>query len=203
MIRTLIADDHQIVAEGLMGVLEGHDEVKVLGHVENGQEVLDFLMHHRVDVIVMDINMPVMDGITCSKKVKAAYPNTRIVILTMYAQKSFIEEIVKIGIDGCLLKSNSSDELIESIRRVHTGKSYYDLINEFSSNEEEVKKFKLSEREIEIIQLLSDGLTSSDIGEKLFISEYTVKTHRKNILRKLGLHSTSQLIQFSVNNQII
>ena len=121
----------------------------------------------------------------------------------MYAQKSFIEEIIQIGIDGCLLKNYTGKELADAIDRVHAGKSYYDQIQSFTAKEEEVKQYKLSEREIEIIKLLAEGLSSNQIGDRLFISQHTVKTHRKNILKKLELHNTSELIQYSLNNGII
>jgi DNA-binding NarL/FixJ family response regulator len=109
--------------------------------------------------VVLDTNMPVMDGITCARKIKQKFPHTKVLILTMYAQKSFIEEIVKIGVDGCLLKSNTARELGEAITRVVTGKLYYDMIT-FVVEKEEVMQFKLSSREIEIVRLLAQGLTS-------------------------------------------
>ena len=123
--------------------------------------------------------------------------------VTMYPQNSFIEEIVKIGVDGCLLKNNTGTELIDAIHRVMSGRQYYDRLSQFNSDENEVAQFKLSVREIDIIKQLSLGLTSQEIADKLFISEHTVKTHRKNILKKLDLKNSSQLIQFATSNQLI
>ncbi len=202
-VKILIADDHQIVIDGLKLVLSSQENFEVAGEASNGVEVLDFLAKTRVDIVVLDINMPEMDGIKCAKKVKELYPKTKVIILTMYAQKSFVEEIIKIGIDGCLLKNNTGKELSDAIARVHSGKSYYDQIQNFSKDESKTKEYPLSDREIEIIRKLSDGLTSSQISEALFISLHTVKTHRKNILRKLDLHSSSELIQYALNNGII
>ena len=147
--------------------------------------------------------MPIMDGITCSRKIKSFDKEVKIIVLTMYAQKSFVEEIVKIGIDGCLLKSNTGRELTEAILKVQSGKPYYDQIGLFDSKEEAIKKHKLTDREVEIIRGLANGLTSETIGEELFISEHTVRTHRKNILKKLGLHNSSELVQYALNNGII
>ena len=198
----LIADDHQIVIDGLKLVLSSREDFNVAGEASNGLEVLEFLSQNKADVVVLDINMPEMDGIKCAKKIKSLYPEIKIIILTMYAQKSFIEEIVKIGIDGCLLKNNTGKELSDAIARVTSGKSYYDQIQNFSK--EEVKQnYTLSDRELEIIRKLGDGMTSSQIASELYISEHTVKTHRKNILRKLDLHSSSELIQYALNNGII
>lgn len=202
-VKILIADDHKIVIDGLKLILSANEHFEVVGEVENGQEVLDFLEKQRVNIVVLDINMPVMDGITCAKKIKAQYKHVKVIILTMYAQKSFIEEIIQIGIDGCLLKNNTGKELADAIDRVHSGRSYYDQIQSFSSDKEEVKQHKLSERELDIIKCQAEGLTSSQIADKLFISLHTVKTHRKNILRKLNLHNSAELIQYALNNGII
>jgi len=202
-IHVLLADDHIIVLEGLQAVLNSQQGIEVSGSVNNGEDVLSFLSKQTVDVVVLDINMPVMDGLKCAQKIKELYPKTKIIILTMYAQKSFIEEILRIGIDGCLLKSNSGRELSDAIIRVVSGKSYFDLIHSFNSTENPIAQFKLSEREIEIVKLLCEGLTSLEIANKLFIADETVKTHRKNILKKTGVHNTSQLMQFALNNRII
>jgi DNA-binding NarL/FixJ family response regulator len=201
-ITVLLADDHRIVLEGIKAVLNDYPEINVIGAVENGEEVLAFLKQQHAQVVVLDINMPVMDGLTCARRLKNLYPNIKIIMLTMYAQKSFIEEIIKLGIDGCLLKSNTGKELGEAIQRVYTGKAYYDRIQNFTITEKETTH-KLSEREIEIIKLLAQGLTSFEIAEKLFIAEHTVKTHRKNILRKINAHSTNELVQFALNAKLI
>ena len=202
-IHVLLADDHRIVLEGIKAVLKDYPAIHVVAEVENGEEVMEFLKKQSVHVVVLDINMPKMDGLTCARRIKAQSPSTKIIILTMYAQKSFMEQIIALGIDGCLLKSNTGKELGEAIMRVVSGKSYYDMIQSFAADQEEAGSAKLSEREIEIIKLLAQGLTSFQIAEKLFIAEHTVKTHRKNILRKIDLHSTSQLVQYALNNKII
>ncbi len=202
-IRTLLADDHTMVLEGLRAVLKSYEEIDVCGEARNGQEVLDFVRDNPVDVVVLDINMPVMDGLTCARRLKSTRPEVRIVILTMYAQKSFVEEIIKIGVDGCLLKTNSGKELGDAILRVFSGKSYYDLIQTFTEDKSTIFQYKLSQREIQIIKLLAEGLTSGQIAEKLFIAEHTVKTHRKNILRKTGATSTGHLVQIALNNHLL
>ncbi len=204
IIHTLLADDHQIVLEGLRAVLGQHQNIKVIAEASNGAEVIDKISQGiRPQVVVLDINMPVMDGLTCARKLKADYPAIKIIVLTMYAQKSFIEEILKIGIDGCLLKNNTGQELKDAIVRVASGKAYYDNVHTFAGNGNLISRYKLGEREIEIIKLLAEGLTSQQIATRLFISEHTVKTHRKNILRKTGSHNTSQLIQLAINNYIV
>ncbi|MGW8122637.1 response regulator [Roseivirga echinicomitans] len=202
--KVLLVDDHAIVIEGLRAVLGRHEEIEICAEASNGEEALSILKNQNdINVVVLDINMPIMDGLTCAKRIKSTYPEIKIVILTMYAQKSFIEEMIKIGIDGSLLKSNTGKELKEAILRVNSGKSYYDLIQTFNEDNDQTDQCKLGNREVEIIKLLAEGFTSSQIAEKLFISENTVKTHRKNILKKTDLHNTSELIQFALNNQIM
>jgi DNA-binding NarL/FixJ family response regulator len=144
-----------------------------------------------------------MDGITCARLLKKEHPDVKIIILTMYAQRSFVEEILKIGIDGCLLKNNTGKELIDAVLRVMGGKQYYDRLSTFNSDEEEVTQYKLSQREIEVIRLMADGLTSTEIAEKLFLSDHTVKTHRKNILKKLNVHNSSQAVQYAQKNALL
>ncbi|MEP5611112.1 MAG: response regulator transcription factor, partial [Cyclobacteriaceae bacterium] len=116
-VKILLADDHNIVIDGLKLILSANSHFEVVGEAENGQEVLDFLEKQKVHIVVLDINMPVMDGITCAKKIKSLYKHVKVIILTMYAQKSFIEEIIQIGIDGCLLKNNTGKELADAIDR--------------------------------------------------------------------------------------
>ncbi len=202
-IKTLLADDHAIVMEGLQAVLSSDEEISVVGTVGDGEQAIQFVKQNDVDVVILDINMPVMDGISCAKILKKDFPHIKIIILTMYAQKSFVEEIVKIGIDGCLLKNNTGKELIDAVLRVMGGKLYYDRIGTFTSSEEEVTQYKLSEREIDVVKLMADGLTSGEIADKLFISEHTVKTHRKNILKKLNVHNSSQAVQYASQNKLI
>lgn len=201
--RIVLADDHAIVLEGIKAVLSTYSEIVVVKEAADGEEVLLYLEDNNADVAVLDINMPVLDGLTCARRIKAIYPHMKIIILTMYAQKSFLEQIIKIGVDGCLLKSNTGKELGEAIRRVMAGKSYLDTVQSFMSTPDTGNDLKLSNREVEIIKLLAEGLTSQQIAEKLFIAEQTVKTHRKNIFRKVNVHTTAELIQAALNQRII
>ncbi|MFY0607377.1 MAG: response regulator transcription factor [Cyclobacteriaceae bacterium] len=202
-IKVLLADDHAIVMEGLKEVLSSDEEISVMGTVSNGEEALRFVKNNKIDIVILDINMPVMDGISCARILKKDFPHIKIIILTMYAQKSFVEEIVKIGIDGCLLKNNTGKELIDAVLRVMGGSQYYDRIGTFVSEEEEVLQYKLSPREIDVIRLMAEGLTSADIAEKLFLSDHTIKTHRKNILKKLNVSNSSQAVQYALKNDLL
>ncbi len=202
-IKVLLADDHNIILDGLHVVLSNDEEIEVVGTAGNGEEVLDLLTKNKVDLVVLDINMPKMDGISCARVLKKEFPWIKVLILTMYPQKSFIDEIVKIGIDGCLLKNNTGKELITAIKRVMGGNSYFDHLKSFTSETEEVFQFKLTKREVEIIKCLANGLSSNEMAEKLFISEHTVRTHRKNILKKTGLANTSQVVRYATEQHLI
>jgi len=173
-IKIILADDHQIILDGLSEVLKSHNELEILGQFPNGKEVIEFVQESPVDVAIMDINMPEMDGISCAKILKKEYPAIKIIMLTMYAQKSFIDEIIKLGIEGCLLKNNSGKELFDAILRVQSGKFYYDKIKDFTNTSEEIASYKLGDREIEIIKLLSRGFDTIEIAEKLFISKHAI-----------------------------
>ena len=202
-IKIILADDHQIILEGLSEVLKKHENLAVVGQFSNGKEVLEYVSSHPVDIAVMDINMPVMNGLSCAKILKQEFPAIRIIILTMYAQKSFIDEVIKLRIEGCLLKNNSGKELYEAIMRVMDNKFYYDKITHFTVKEDVIASYKLSEREIEIIKLLAAGHSTNEIAEKLFISIHTVGTHRKNILSKVDVNNAPQLVQFARENNLI
>ena len=195
--RLLLADDHRIVLDGLDFLLSADPEIQVVGKVENGVEILNFLDSHRVDVVVMDINMPEMDGITCAKRIKAERPHIKIIILTQYAQKTFITELATL-VEGCLLKSNTGLQLTKAVHRVMGDERHFD-----DFPEDEVSSEILGKREVEILQLISEGLTSTEISERLFISVHTVKTHRKNILKKSGQTNTPDLIAWAMNQGVL
>lgn len=202
-INILIAEDHLIVAAGLKAILDTHANYQVVGIVENGEMVLQTIQEKSVDLILMDINMPKMNGIACTKKVKELFPKIKVIILTMYNRKQFIQELLMVGADGCVLKSNTGKELVSAIERVRAGNTYFDHLNEFVDPVKLFADRQLSEREIEVITFIAEGLTSKEIAERMFISEHTVKTHRKNIFKKLNVKDTNDLIRFAMNEGLI
>lgn len=195
--RVLLADDHHIVLDGLEFLLGADPSIQVIGKAENGVDVLKFIDQNAVDLVIMDINMPEMDGITCAKKIKAYKPQIKVIILTQYAQKTFIAEIAQI-VDGCLLKSNTGPQLTKAVHRVMGDQRHFD---DFPDDDKPSEI--LGDREIEIIQLIGEGLTSAEIAEKLHISVHTVKTHRKNILRKTEQNSTPELLAWAINKGLV
>ena len=201
-ITLYIADDHAIFVEGLSEILRSKPQLKIIGTAADGEEVTKLMNNWRADVVIMDINMPKMNGIQCTEWIKKNYPLTKVIILTMFPEKSYVDQLISAGADGCLLKSRGSKDLLDAIERVTNSKSYFDNIRDFAAPDNH-PVYNLSEREVEIIRHIVNGLTSQEIANKLFISEHTVKTHRKNIFRKIGINSISKLTSFAINNQII
>lgn len=202
-ISVLIADDHSIVAGGIAAILSTTDAFHVADIVGDGQKVLEKIAETPIDLVLLDINMPVMNGIECIKRLKASHPAIKVIVVTMYNRRYFIRELFEAGADGCVLKSNSGKELLTAIDRVIAGKTYFDQLNDFIDAPKEFREFRLSEREIEIIELIAEGVTSREISTRLFISEHTVKTHRKNIFQKTNVTDADQLIQWAMNNKLI
>src|SRR5579859_2444575 len=183
-LKIYIADDHQIVVDGLKEILKSKNNWTVKGIAHNGQQLVDLIKNEVPDLAIIDINMPIMNGIQCTEWIKRNYPSVKVIILTMYPEKTFINQLLKAGADGCLLKSRGTIDLINSIERVSNGRSYFDWITDFKK-EQEGKDYRLSEREIQIIRLIINGKGNGEIAQAIFVSEDTVKTHRKNIFKKL------------------
>lgn len=197
-----IADDHAIVVDGLKEILKSRPQWHIGGTAGNGEELIKLINNRRPDVVILDINMPKMNGIQCTEWIRQNSPQTKVIILTMFPEKTYIDQLIKAGADGCLLKSRGSQDLLDAVERVAAGRSYFDTIKDFA--EKDVHPvFNLSEREVEIIRLIVNGSTSGEIAGKLFISEHTVKTHRKNIFRKMSISSVSQLATFAINHNLL
>ena len=209
-IEIVIADDHEIVLEGYSSILSELPNMKVVATARNGKELLHQLQSHRADVLLLDLNMPVMDGIEATPHIKAGFPNVKIIVLTMFDDAAHIKKLVDLGVDGYLLKNTDKNTLIRAIEAVVEGKTFFDseitktILNGFKQKvkiaDEEVV---LSERELEIITLIASGMQTAEISEALFISPHTVKTHRKNINLKLGIHNLAELIMFAKRENLI
>lgn len=197
-----IADDHPIVVDGLCEILRANEMIKIMGVAYDGEALINFVKQQSVDIVILDINMPKMNGIQCTRWIKEHRPEIKVLVLTMYPERVLADQLLRAGADGCLLKSRGSKDLVDAIERVGSGKSYFDWITDFATETASTATYKLSEREVEIIRQIIAGKTSREISEKLFISEETVKTHRKNVFKKLGIHHVTELVTFAINNGI-
>jgi DNA-binding NarL/FixJ family response regulator len=198
--KVLLVDDHQIVTQGIRMILDMSDGVLVVGSATNGQEALDFVAETHVDVAVIDISMPVMDGREASRIIKRRYPHVKIIILTTYSHKSLLQELLDIKVDGCMLKEHSATSLVEAIERVMSGRSYFDSVTDFDLED---SKVKLGKRELEVLRLHAIDKSNPEIAEELGLTKLTVKTHLRNIRKKLDVHDSTELIQYALTNGLI
>jgi len=205
----MVVDDHQLLIDGIKMTLSDQHEIIVVAEANNGQEALEKLHQESVDVVLMDINMPVMDGLDCTLKIKEQFPAVRVIALSQYPEKRFVRNMVKNGASGYLLKDTSKNELIDAISTVHHGGTYLDdrLSNIFppeSSQKESNKLFpRLTQRELEILRLISMEYSSYEIAEKLIISFHTVETHRANLMLKAGARNTAGLMRWAIENELL
>lgn len=207
MIKVILADDHPIFLDGMKVYLEKYNHIQIVGEANNGEEVLTLLEMQPVDIVVLDIGMPKLDGIETTKFIGKKYPNTKVLIVSMHGKKEFIIKLMKYGAAGYILKNKTKEELLTAINNIAVGKTHYSLeiINQavsldFHSDEEEVF---LTDREIEILKKITEGHSSKKIAELLYITETTVSTHKRNIQKKLKLPNTAQLVRYAIRNGYI
>ena len=200
MIRLVIAEDHQSLIDGIKIFLEYEDEIKVVGEANDGERLLDIVRLKNPDIVLTDIRMPKMDGITATKEIKKEFPKCKIIAFSMFEQEEAITQMQEAGADGYILKNSSLKIVQAAIKAVMNGETYYDN----AIKQSDIKKdddVPLSKREKEIVTLISQGKTSQEIADLLFIGKTTVDTHRKNILKKLSLHGKTELLRYSVERK--
>lgn len=206
MTKVLIADDHTIFRQGLYALLDKEDHIELVGEANDGVEVLEILDQQPVDVLLLDIEMPRMDGFDTMRVLKKQKNKPKILVLTMHASPQFIKNIFANGADGYLPKDAEKGKLLEAINTVYTTGSYHtpDTINIIMNTlKGNVPSTNISPREKEIIKLIADQYTTNEIAEKLFLSTHTVESHRKNILLKLGLKNTAGLVKYAIQKGLI
>lgn len=205
-IRLLLVDDHHIVLDGIKALLDEVEGFDCIATADNGQKALDMLNVFDVDVVLMDIDMPIMNGMEATKRIKKEYPKVRVISLTQHSERGMVQKLLDCGSDGYLLKNIAQDELTTAIRRVYNGENVFSSEVTMRLEGKAVEKnasgidVELTEREIEILSLISEGLSSKQVGEKLFISPRTVDTHRTNLMNKLDIHNIAGLIRFALKN---
>jgi DNA-binding NarL/FixJ family response regulator len=204
-IRILIVEDQRIVREGLRAVLEDEDEVLIAGEAANGQEALDLFAKFQPDVVLMDLQMPVMDGPEATRRIRELSPAARILVLTTYATDEFIFKALRAGAQGYLLKDSSADDLMAAIRTVHAGQTLLApavaarLVVGVSSGGPEA----LTARELEVLTLMGQGRSNAEIAAALAIAPRTAKVHVQNILSKLGATNRTEAVSIAVRQRLI
>lgn len=212
-IRILLADDHTVMRRGLRLLLEGQPDFTVVAEAADGSEAVKQAETTHPDVIVMDVAMPNLSGIEAAQRIAAATPQTAIIILSMHSDEGYVLRALKAGARGYLLKDAAEGDLIEAIRAVSQGKTFFsseiskmlveDYIREIRTRGAEDSYELLTSREREILQLLVEGNSNKDIASKLNVSPHTVETHRRNLQDKLNLHSFAELILYAVRKRLI
>ncbi|GAA0877797.1 response regulator transcription factor [Algoriphagus jejuensis] len=200
MIRIALADDHKLFAKGLEGLIEEHEDLLVVGLFPNGKELLEFLDTEEVDLVLTDLNMPVVDGFGVLKQSKLRHPELKVIVLSMYDEEKIFKECMHLGADAFLLKDADPDELLFTIVEVYEGR----YIKDFNRVSQQANvapffdafrdKYRLSRREAQILKLISEGILNKDIAMQLSLSVQTIETHRKHIHQKLQVSSRIELI---------
>ena len=211
MIRVYIADDHQVLLDGLKTLLTSFEDIEVVGVGHNGKEAIEFLQDNQVNVMLLDINMPEMNGIDACKIISKEYPEVRIIALSMYNKASFIQQMLKSGALGYILKNTGQEELVEAIRTVHQGEQYLgptvsktlmsSMLGRMKKNQSYIPE--LTRREKEILALIAKEYTTQEISDELHISLNTVETHRKNLLSKCGARNSVGLIKVAYERGLL
>lgn len=209
-INIIIADDHDMVRQGLEAIIRTVPEFNIVATANDGQKAIDLVEKHRPNVVLLDIVMPSVNGIQAACRIKKQYPEVRVLMLSMEISSEYIKTAFQNEIDGYIPKNADVTILIEAIRSVARGEKYYDqkvkdYIFKYYVGEESLavpKIDNLSEREVQVLKLISNGIPNKEIGDKLFISPKTVEAHRNNILKKLHLKSTADLVKFSIVKNI-
>ncbi|OFY49336.1 MAG: DNA-binding response regulator [Bacteroidetes bacterium GWF2_41_31] len=210
-IKILIADDHQLFREGLMTLLSGALNIEIVAQAENGKQTIEKAKKLSPDIILMDIGMPIINGIEATGILQMEAPKIKVIALTMHSEKHFIKGMLEAGACGYLFKNCAYDELIDAINTVYAGKKYlsdditefiiHDYIGKPKNRQEDDPQ--LSAREMEILKLIADGKTSREISELLFVSIKTIGTHKQNILNKLNMNSTADLVKYAIKKGLI
>ncbi|CAN5655187.1 response regulator transcription factor [soil metagenome] len=210
-INILIADDHQLITEGIARILDTEDIIGEIHLAKNGQEAVEKSLQHNIDCVIMDINMPVLNGFEATKQIKQAKDFIKIIVVSMLSDASIVNKMLKAGADAFLNKDTGKTELLNAINKVMNNEiyispdiaaNYFAHHNDRNINTETGEKH-LTSREIEIIRFIADGLTNHEIAEKLFLSHTTVDTHRKNMLAKLKLKNSAALVKYAAEHHLL
>ncbi len=213
-IKLVVADDHNLFRKGITGMLSLIPDFEVIGEAANGLELLEFLQYNQPDIVLMDLQMPVMDGFQATEKVQELFPKVKIIIVSMHEEDRFIIHLLEKGVNGYLLKDSEAGEVENAIRRVMIDGYYYSdfvskalhrkLLTKLPNKQPTFQnKLQISQRELEVLQQLCEGLSTLEISQKLFVSPRTVEGHRLRLLEKTGTKNTAGLVAYAFKNDIL
>jgi DNA-binding NarL/FixJ family response regulator len=210
-LRILVADDHEVVRRGLCALLSGHSDWEVCGEAADGREAVEKTKQLRPDIVIMDLGMPNLNGLDAARQMLREEHSPRILFLTVTDCEEMIQEVLKVGAKGYLLKSDAAKDLVTAVEELRQNRSYFNsrvssivLDGFLNGNTESIKNSQqLTPREREIVQLLAEGKSNKEVAVTLNLSVKTAETHRSNLMRKLGLHSVSELVIYAVRHHIV
>ncbi len=212
-IRVIVADDHTILREGVCSLLALQSDIKVVGEASDGAEALELLAGVAVDVVIMDMVMPRMNGLEATREIKRRWPEVKILILSMYDDDAYVQQVIQAGASGYVLKRVATEDLVQAIREVHSGASFLyppiaaKLIDDYrrviSGDAPPGTVGVLTPREQEVLRLIAEGNTNQDIADILGLSRKTVESHRGNIMRKLALHDVTDLVKYAIRKGVV
>lgn len=211
MIRTVVADDHGIVREGLRRILESEGDIRVCCEAVNGREVLEAVEREEPDVVVLDISMPRLGGLETLERLRARHPKVKVILLSVHGESPFIQSAVALGADGYLLKNGRADDVVSAVRAVVRGGSFFsppvarEIVEQMRSPDRSRHEpyGTLSSREREVLNLIAEGLSAKEIAADLGISTKTVEAHRTSVMRKLGARKATELVRYAVRHGLI
>ncbi|MBU2649561.1 MAG: response regulator transcription factor [Bacteroidetes bacterium] len=210
-IKILIADDHQLFREGLVNLLADSTGIEVIAEAQDGKETITLAKKFKPDIVIMDIGMPIMNGLQATTALQKDHPEIKVIALSMHSDRDYIKSMLEAGASGYLFKNCSYHQLIEAIKSVYSGKKYLSdditevVINDYLHHESDVTPSDtvLSERESEILKLYAEGKSSREIADLLFVSVKTIGTHKQNILNKLGLKTIPDMVKYALKSGMI
>ena len=208
-----IADDHKLFREGLTELLSKQKELNVLGGAGNREELLEIIVKNKINVVIMDIDMGEISGIDLTEEILQKYPYLNVLALSMHGDKNYIVKMLEVGAKGYILKNAGKEEMLNAIHTVANGNTYLSsqvsskliehIINPVGGGSKQSENVPITDREIEVLKLIADEYSNSEIAEKLFISVRTVDTHRRNLLEKLGVKNTAGLVKYAIQNRLL
>ena len=212
-INIAIADDHKIFMEGLTELLNKEHELNVLGGADNQVDLVEILKNHEINVLIMDIDMGEISGIDLTAEILTTFPSLNVLALSMHGDKNYLVKMLEAGAKGYILKNAGKEEMLNAIHTVANGNTYLSsqvsskliehITNPVSIKDKQSENIPITEREIEVLKLIADEYSNSEIAERLFISVRTVDTHRRNLLEKLGVKNTAGLVKYAIQNGLL
>lgn len=208
MTNIIIADDHCLVVEGIKLMLRSQPDIHIVGEAYCGEEVIKLVKNtDKVDLVIMDINMPGQNGIKATEYLKEHYPHVKVLVLTMYKKPEFIRQLLKSGASGYILKNTEMESLLDAVRTISSGGTFFTqeisrTVMDSLVGQPRNRTFELTQREKDVLRLIVEECTTTEIADRLYISTHTVETHRKNLLSKLNVRNTVGLVKYALENGI-